>query len=79
MSWLHCFWGVGATAGPMIMATFLLGNDSWRDGYLVVACIQFALVIVLIFTFPLWGRTAKKMEKDVEQEPLVGISSTDKP
>ncbi|RIX51415.1 MFS transporter [Paenibacillus nanensis] len=54
MSWLHCFWGVGATAGPMIMAAFLSGDSSWRDGYLTVAGIQFALVIVLFVTLPLW-------------------------
>lgn len=60
MSWLHCFWGVGATASPMIMAAFLSGNSSWRDGYLAVAGIQFALVILLFVTLPLWGHLAGK-------------------
>ena len=23
MSWLHCFWGIGATAGPMLLSLFL--------------------------------------------------------
>ncbi|MFS0838817.1 MFS transporter [Paenibacillus sp. 1P03SA] len=59
MSWLHCFWGVGATLGPIIMARFISGPDSWRDGYLTVAGIQFALVIVLFVTLPLWSRVAK--------------------
>ncbi|MCA0757627.1 MFS transporter [Paenibacillus sp. N4] len=58
MSWLHCFWGVGATAGPMIMAAFLSGNASWRDGYLAVAGIQFGLVILLFVTLPLWKKPA---------------------
>lgn len=26
MSWLHCFWGVGATLGPYIMGHFLTGG-----------------------------------------------------
>jgi fucose permease len=60
MSWLHCFWGVGATAGPMIMAAFLSGNASWREGYLAVGGIQFTLVILLFVTLPLWGYMAKK-------------------
>jgi len=60
MSWLHCFWGVGATAGPMIMGAFLSGNASWRDGYLAVAGIQFALVVILVFTLPLWKARAGK-------------------
>ncbi|MFQ7002602.1 MAG: MFS transporter [Ruthenibacterium lactatiformans] len=26
MSWLHCFWGVGATLGPVILSLFLGGS-----------------------------------------------------
>jgi hypothetical protein len=28
MSWLHCMWGVGASAGPVIMGRALAGG-SW--------------------------------------------------
>jgi len=58
MSWLHSFWGVGATAGPIIMAAYLTGNASWRDGYLAVASMQFLLVIILLVTLPIWRRQA---------------------
>ncbi|AOZ92691.1 MFS transporter [Paenibacillus crassostreae] len=60
MSWLHCFWGVGATLGPIIMASSISGNNHWRQGYLVVAGIQFSLVIILFVTLPLWDRVAKR-------------------
>ena len=33
MSWLHCFWGVGATLGPVILSLFLGGKHGWRGGY----------------------------------------------
>ncbi|WP_404335387.1 MFS transporter [Planococcus rifietoensis] len=56
MSWLHCFWGVGATLGPIIMAQVISGDYSWRNGYLVIAGIQFTLVVILFFTLPLWGK-----------------------
>lgn len=56
MSWLHCFWGVGATLGPIIMAGYISGPDSWRGGYLTVAAIQGVLVLILFFTLPLWNR-----------------------
>ncbi|WP_419880475.1 MFS transporter [Peribacillus sp. B-H-3] len=56
MSWLHCFWGIGATAGPMIMSYFISGQDSWRNGYLTISGIQFALVAILFITLPLWNR-----------------------
>lgn len=59
MSWLHCFWGVGATLGPVIMAGFISGGGHWRSGYLTVSIIQFALVVILFFTLPLWNRVAQ--------------------
>jgi fucose permease len=64
MNWLHCFWGVGATAGPIIMAVFLVSKNGWRSGYLVISVIQICLVILLIFTLPLW----KKMEHNQTNE-----------
>ncbi|PAV28430.1 MFS transporter [Virgibacillus profundi] len=59
MSWLHSFWGVGATLGPIIMAQFILEDNSWRNGYFVISCLQFALVIILLFTLPLWSKVKK--------------------
>lgn len=58
MNWLHCFWGVGATMGPIIMSAHLAGGDSWRGGYATVAFIQFGLVIVLFAALPLWKKVA---------------------
>ncbi|OBZ16155.1 MFS transporter [Bacillus sp. FJAT-27264] len=58
MNWLHCFWGVGATMGPIIMATYMAGQHSWRGGYAAVAIIQAILVIILFVTLPLWKRVA---------------------
>lgn len=59
MSWLHCFWGVGATFSPIIMAQFITGENTWRDGYLTVAGIQGVLVVIILITLPLWGRVAR--------------------
>ncbi len=58
MSWLHCFWGVGAMLGPILMSRYIAHENSWRDGYLTVSIVQFALVAVLFFTLPLWDRAA---------------------
>lgn len=62
MNWLHSFWGVGATMGPLIMAYFIANHNSWRRGYIGVASIQFLLVLVLIVALPLWKKVAKKRE-----------------
>ncbi|MEI2366776.1 MFS transporter [Niallia circulans] len=64
MSWLHCFWGVGATLGPIVVAQFISRDNSWRSGYFAIACIQFILVVILLFTLPLW----EKIEKIPKQE-----------
>ncbi len=59
MSWLHCFWGVGATMGPMIMSLFLnpeKGTGNWQMGYRIIGFIQIALVIVLLISLPLWKK-----------------------
>jgi fucose permease len=54
MSWLHCFWGMGASLGPIIMSAFLIHNNSWHLGYRTIGIIQFFLVVVLCISLPLW-------------------------
>ena len=36
MSWLHCFWGVGATLGSIVMSSFIAKNNGWRQGYFTI-------------------------------------------
>lgn len=57
MNWLHCFWGLGAMAGPYIMGACLTGGYSFGAGYRVVFFIQLALTIVLVLSRPLWKKT----------------------
>lgn len=66
MSWLHCFWGIGATLGPIIMSGFIAQQNSWRNGYIAVSMIQFSLVVLLFFTLPLWNRMAKEVHNNPE-------------
>lgn len=77
MSWLHCFWGVGATIGPIIMAQFILEDNAWRNGYFVIAGIQFALVIILLFTLPLWNKVKKIDNIAVNEEAENSIDVID--
>ena len=58
MNWLHCFWGVGATTGPAIIALTLAQGGGWRSGYAIIAIIQTLLVLGLLFSLPLWKRAA---------------------
>ncbi|ADL50039.1 MFS transporter [Clostridium cellulovorans] len=56
MSWLHCFWGVGAMTGPIIMSYCLERGAIFQLGYRTVAIIQFSLVIILIATLSFWKK-----------------------
>ncbi len=66
MSWLHCFWGVGATLGPYIMGICLTNGLKWNSGYQTIGIIQMILVIFLSISLPLW----KAKQKDQEKEAL---------
>lgn len=54
MNWLHCFWGVGAMTGPLIMARFIAASGGWRGGYLAVSLVQGLLLAILLVSIPLW-------------------------
>ncbi len=56
MNWLHSFWGVGATTGPLIMSIFLLKENGWRLGYATIGSMQAVLVICLFLSLPLWKK-----------------------
>jgi fucose permease len=66
MSWLHCFWGIGATLGPVIMSMYLNKEGHWNLGYRTIGIIQTVLVILLFMTLPLW-RNAKGVEESMEE------------
>lgn len=67
MNWLHAFWGVGATIGPIIMGVVLNNHFSWRNGYLIIGCIQFAVVVILFFSLPLWKQNQQKVSAEAEE------------
>lgn len=80
MNWLHCFWGVGASIGPLIMSAYLVNGTTWTQGYRTIGIIQFCLVIVLLISLPLWSKNGAqkhqeitKTNKPVSSRVLLGI------
>lgn len=69
MSWLHCFWGVGAAISPYIMSFCLVSGFGWNNGFLSVSVIQICLVAILFVTLPLWkqNRIEVKEEEHVKR------------
>lgn len=53
MSWLHCFWGVGAIVSPFVMS-YALKSSTWNAGYRIVSFIQLGIGLLLLLTLPVW-------------------------
>ena len=54
MSWLHCFWGIGASSGPILVSVLLRNGGHWRTGYGLISAIQIVFCIILIATQKQW-------------------------
>ncbi|MBC8132511.1 MAG: MFS transporter [Deltaproteobacteria bacterium] len=54
MNWLHGFWGVGATLGPLLAALALRQTGTWRTAYAILGGVEFALGILFVVTLPRW-------------------------
>ena len=78
MSWLHCFWGIGASIGPIIMSSFLIHGNTWNSGYRAIGIIQFCLVMLLFASLRLWNKnefTKNSLEqKSIKLPKLFHIS-----
>lgn len=68
MNWLHCFWGIGAMTGPIVMSAFIKKDLGWRYGYFTIGAIQTVIAIVLLFSFPIWK---KQKDSSPQEEPIV--------
>ncbi len=71
MSWLHCFWGVGASVSPYIMSWSISAGKGWEGGYFSVSVIQLVLTVIIFISLPLWKR--KSAEKQDEPSNSLGI------
>ncbi len=72
MSWLHCMWGIGASAGPYIMGFALAREAGWSMGYRIISMIQLVLTALIVLTLPLWKEkhTADETPEASLPEPL---------
>jgi fucose permease len=54
VNWLHASWGIGATAGPLLMTAVLATRHGWRLGYALLAAALLLLSILFLATLRLW-------------------------
>jgi len=74
MNWLHCFWGIGATAGPTIIAFTLAHNFGWRMGYGIIAILQVFMIICLLASLRLWNKAENKSNTQVTDDKHVAVT-----
>jgi len=73
MSWLHCFWGVGATISPYIMSYAISADKGWRTGYGIVSVIQLVFTAVLFLSLPIWNKQKQNEKQEEINESPIGI------
>ena len=74
MNWLHCFWGIGATAGPTIIAFTIASNFGWRMGYGIIAALQVLMIISLLASLKLWSKTENKNDINITEDTHTSIT-----
>lgn len=66
MNWLHGFWGVGATTGPLVMGMALASDGGWAAGARTIGLMQMALALLLFATVSLWSRETAPPADDAD-------------
>lgn len=54
MNWLHGSWGLGATAGPLLMTAAITTGAGWRWGYALIALILAGMAVMFLVTMRRW-------------------------
>lgn len=74
MSWLHCMWGLGASAGPYIMGYALTEGWGWNSGYHIIAVLQIVLTAILLCSLPLWKQRPAEVLQDGKVQNVKALS-----
>ena len=68
VNWLHAFYGIGATTGPLLVTLMLSTDLEWYHAYLTVATVQLSLAVLFLFTRHRWKVTSKDEEHHSSSE-----------
>lgn len=69
VNWLHAFYGIGATLGPVIMTFYLTRNTGWMAGYSTVALVQLSMALIFFLTRKWWKGTRQREAKAEAARP----------
>ncbi len=69
MNWLHACWGIGATAGPLIMAQVIGREAGWRLGYGIIGGMQLGLATLFLVTLSWWRAVPERSAETAAEQP----------
>jgi len=55
MNFLHCFYGVGASASPLLIS-LALADGNWRAGYRYAFLVMAGITLMLVLSLPVWKK-----------------------
>ncbi|MFC0618092.1 MFS transporter [Deinococcus budaensis] len=58
LNWLHAFFGLGTTLGPLIVTAVLSSGNVWRWSYVIVGSAQLLLALTFFLTRKRWAGAA---------------------
>ncbi len=64
MQWLHASFGIGITAGPLIMTMGIQLTGRWRVGYLIVCTFQAVMALLFFLTKSLWLHNEETVSRE---------------
>ena len=64
MSLLHCFYGIGVSLSPFLMALALGQANDWRQGYRIVFLVMMFISLIALFSLPLWKKVKTNQPKE---------------
>jgi fucose permease len=70
ISWLHCFYAVGASVSPYIMAHYIAKDGDWQSGARLVSFAIIGVAVLVFFTLPIWKDSRPTLEKRQKAAPL---------
>jgi fucose permease len=84
LNWLHAFFGVGTTLGPLIVTAVLTSGAAWRWSYVIVGGAQLLLAATFFATRARWAdapigaggpaRPAAARTRDTLRKPIVWLT-----
>jgi fucose permease len=73
VNWLHAFYGIGATLGPLIMGLIMSQNKLWYDGYMTVGTIQIVLACLFVLTLKYWNKPSETVVENQTQSSFAQV------